>query len=101
MRKLPHLTAALLPVMLAGCVMGPDYERPEVAQPGEFRSQIAPADANSFADLAWWQVFDDPEGDHDWGITASIDLAASDEAGEPVLTVTDVGPLSAASSSVV
>ncbi|MBO9518509.1 MAG: efflux transporter outer membrane subunit [Porphyrobacter sp.] len=60
MRKLPHLTTALLPLALAGCVMGPDYERPEVAQPGEFRSQIAQADANSFADLAWWQVFDDP-----------------------------------------
>jgi superfamily II RNA helicase len=39
------------------------------------------------------QVFDDPEGDHDWGISALIDLAASDEAGEPVVTVTAVGPL--------
>ena len=38
------------------------------------------------------QVFDDPAGDHDWGITAVVDLAASDAAGEPVLTVTDVGP---------
>ena len=34
------------------------------------------------------QVIDDPEGDHDWGITAAIDLEASDEAGEAVLTVT-------------
>lgn len=41
------------------------------------------------------QVFDDPEGDRDWGITATVDLAASDEAGEVVLTVTDVGPLPA------
>ncbi len=39
------------------------------------------------------QVFDDPEGDHDWAISATVDLAASDEAGEPVVTVTDVGPL--------
>jgi hypothetical protein len=38
------------------------------------------------------QVFDDPEDDHDWGISAAIDLAASDEAGEPVVSVTDVGP---------
>ncbi len=38
------------------------------------------------------QVFDDPDGDHDWGISAEVDLAASDEAGEPVVTVTDVGP---------
>ena len=40
------------------------------------------------------QVFDDPDGDHDWGISAAIDLAASDEAGEPVVSVTDVGPFS-------
>jgi hypothetical protein len=38
------------------------------------------------------QVFDDPDGDHDWGISAAIDLAASDDAGEPVVSVTDVGP---------
>ena len=39
------------------------------------------------------QVFDDPDGDHDWGITASVDLAASDDAGEPVVSVLDVAPL--------
>jgi hypothetical protein len=40
------------------------------------------------------QVFDDPEGDADWGITAVVDLDASDEAGEPVVRVVDVGPFS-------
>jgi hypothetical protein len=35
-------------------------------------------------------VFDDPAGDHDWGISAVIDLAASDEAGEPVIAVSSV-----------
>jgi hypothetical protein len=39
------------------------------------------------------QTFDDPAGDRDWGITAEVQLAASDEAGEPVITVTAVGPL--------
>ena len=39
------------------------------------------------------QVFDDPAGDRDWGISADIDLAASDEAGEPVIAIVDVGPL--------
>jgi hypothetical protein len=34
------------------------------------------------------QVVVDPDGDLDWGITADIDLAASDEAGAAVLTVT-------------
>ncbi len=37
------------------------------------------------------QVFDDPAGDHDWGISAEVDLAASDEAGAAVIRVTDVG----------
>jgi superfamily II RNA helicase len=38
------------------------------------------------------QVFDDPEGDHDWGIDAEVDLAASDEIGAAAVTVLDVGP---------
>ena len=39
------------------------------------------------------QIFDDPDGDHDWGISAEVDLAASDEAGEAVVRVTAVGEL--------
>jgi superfamily II RNA helicase len=39
------------------------------------------------------QILDDPAGDHDWGISARVDLAASDAAGAAVLRVTDVGPL--------
>jgi hypothetical protein len=39
------------------------------------------------------QVFDDPSGDRDWGITADVDLDASDETGEPVVVVTAIGPL--------
>ena len=38
------------------------------------------------------QTFDDPDGDHDWGIDATIDLAASDELGAAAVTVTGVGP---------
>jgi superfamily II RNA helicase len=39
------------------------------------------------------QIFDDPNGDHDWGISAEVDLAASDEAGAAVVRVTEVGQL--------
>ena len=39
------------------------------------------------------QIFDDPAGDHDWGFSATVDLAASDEAGVAVLTVTSIGQL--------
>lgn len=39
------------------------------------------------------QILDDPAGDHDWGISATVDLAASDEEGAAVLTVTGVDRL--------
>jgi superfamily II RNA helicase len=39
------------------------------------------------------QIFDDPADDHDWGISAVVDLDASDEAGTAVIRVTDVGQL--------
>lgn len=43
-----------------------------------------------------WQVrqtFEDPEDHRDWGISATVDLDASDAAGEAVVTVTAVGPV--------
>lgn len=40
-----------------------------------------------------WQAFADPAGDHDWGIKAEVDLAASDEEGRAVVRVTEVGQL--------
>ncbi|WP_104082907.1 RNA helicase [Cryobacterium sp. Y11] len=39
------------------------------------------------------QIFDDPAGDHDWGISASVNLADSDELGEAVVRVTGVNRL--------
>jgi superfamily II RNA helicase len=58
------------------------------------------ADARSSAMLiveegtqAWTvrQIFDDPAGDHDWGISATIDIAESNAAGLAVVRVTAVG----------
>lgn len=43
------------------------------------------------------QILDDPAGDHDWGFTVEVDLAASDEAGDAVLRVVDAGALGSAS----
>ncbi|MGH3713338.1 MAG: DEAD/DEAH box helicase [Micromonosporaceae bacterium] len=39
------------------------------------------------------QIFDDPAGDHDWAITAEINLAASDQAGEAAVRITAVDQL--------
>src|SRR5207249_6356193 len=45
--------------LLGGCAIGPDYKRPSVAQPPTSRGQ-ATAEAVSFADAPWWEVFQDP-----------------------------------------
>ncbi|MGK5530695.1 DEAD/DEAH box helicase [Streptomyces sp. URMC 129] len=39
------------------------------------------------------QTFADPAGDHDWGISAEVDLTASDAEGRAVIRVMDVGQL--------
>jgi hypothetical protein len=38
------------------------------------------------------QILDDPAEDRDWAISAWVDLAASDERGEPVVHIDTVGP---------
>jgi multidrug efflux system outer membrane protein len=53
-------TAIVIGTLLSGCVMGPDYKRPEVTPPTQFHAQITPAEASSFADQPWWNVFNDP-----------------------------------------
>src|SRR5258708_24473746 len=48
----------LLIVLLAGCAVGPNYKRPPVNTPENFRgSDTAPT--NSVGDLPWWEVFKD------------------------------------------
>lgn len=51
--------------LLVSCAVGPKYHRPVVQTPTTFRD-IAPdsqqqAQAASYADLPWWQVFQDPK----------------------------------------
>jgi outer membrane protein, multidrug efflux system len=53
------LAVSLVAVGVAGCKVGPNYKRPDVAPVKEFRSQVGPAEASSLADLPWWQVFND------------------------------------------
>jgi hypothetical protein len=37
------------------------------------------------------QIFADPAGDHDWGISATVDLAESNAEGQAVVRITAVG----------
>jgi multidrug efflux system outer membrane protein len=53
--------ACVAAVMLSGCVVGPDYRRPPVElPPAYYRAISEPAD-HSIADLAWWDLFDEPQ----------------------------------------
>lgn len=47
-----------LPLVLAGCMIGPDYERPAVDVPAAWR--IDTSDARDLSGTAWWEQFDDP-----------------------------------------
>jgi len=51
--------------LLAGCMVGPNYHRPAVQTPAVYRdlsqNPQSQAQASSYADLPWWQVFQDPQ----------------------------------------
>lgn len=50
-------------LMLGGCVVGPNYKRPQVAVPTNFRAPepLPESPAASLADLKWFEVFRDPQ----------------------------------------
>jgi len=64
-KKWGALTFAALACSLnSGCMVGPNYHRPAVQTPATFRdlsSAPAQSQAASYADLPWWQVFQDPQ----------------------------------------
>jgi multidrug efflux system outer membrane protein len=59
------LSAISLSIMLAGCTVGPKYHRPAVQTPVAYRdlseNPQVQAQVASYADLPWWQVFQDPK----------------------------------------
>lgn len=65
MKPAKLLITALASGLLAGCAVGPNYRRPVVQTPTAYRdlaenSQLQ-AQSASYADLPWWQVFQDPK----------------------------------------
>ncbi len=55
-----RLIAALLVLGISqGCAIGPNYRRPEIEAPEDYRGHLDPPDAASIADLPWWEVFED------------------------------------------
>jgi outer membrane protein, multidrug efflux system len=55
------MAASLAAMVLAGCAVGPNYQRPLVKAPENFRApdSLPPPQATSLADLKWWEVFKD------------------------------------------
>ena len=56
----------VLPVLAAGCMVGPDYKRPDVPVPPEFKENAGWKPSQPRDDIdkgAWWSVYNDPELD--------------------------------------
>jgi len=58
-RSSPLLLLGFLSVLLPGCAVGPNYQRPKLNVPGEYRGAEGAAERASIADLPWWEVFRD------------------------------------------
>ncbi|HMP84112.1 MAG TPA: efflux transporter outer membrane subunit [Verrucomicrobiota bacterium] len=56
---------AIVIAALAGCAVGPNYKQPDVDTPAAYRTAESDAtqsgETNSFADLNWKDVYDDPQ----------------------------------------
>jgi len=64
-RSFPFLLLLVVGLVATGCTVGPNYQRPETPIPATYRGAdadaAAPAPPGTFADLAWWQLFGDPD----------------------------------------
>ncbi|MBD8695151.1 efflux transporter outer membrane subunit [Stenotrophomonas sp. CFBP 13718] len=62
--RLRPLSFALLPLLLAGCMLGPDYTRPDVARPATAQAALPRADQAGVVAAAppsqWWRELRDP-----------------------------------------
>ena len=52
------LWSVLVTVALGGCMLGPDYQRPDLDIPVAFEEQVE--EGAALANTAWYRIFDDP-----------------------------------------
>lgn len=60
---LKPLAALLLPLMLASCAVGPDYQRPAAPAATQYKEAggwVSAAPADAIERGAWWELFGDP-----------------------------------------
>ncbi len=58
------IVALLIVGACTGCAIGPDYERPYIPDPEQFRTQPQEGkeiDPTSLAEMPWWELFEDEE----------------------------------------
>ncbi len=46
---------------LTGCTVGPNYKRPKVEIPGDYRAATVAKDQPPLVDTKWWDLFKDPQ----------------------------------------
>ena len=59
-RLSPLVAIALVAALVPGCAVGPNYSRPEMPVPPAHRYFEGEAQAQSLADVPWWEVIKDP-----------------------------------------
>ncbi len=72
MRRHRFITSASagIAILFAGCMSGPDYQKPELDLPDTWTQSVPATESETAADLAsWWTVFDDPQ------LTGLVELA--------------------------
>jgi multidrug efflux system outer membrane protein len=89
MRPVPAVALAL--ALLTGCAVGPNYRRPDLPVPPQFRDAEQPGGTNSLADMKWFELFHDDvlkglvkealEGNHDLKIASARVLEAREQYG--------------------
>jgi multidrug efflux system outer membrane protein len=52
--------ALVLVFLLTGCAVGPDYNRPAIVTPENYRGLQGTPTPDSLADIPWWEIFKDP-----------------------------------------
>ena len=93
-------TALALSVGLAGCMLGPDYHKPEVQIPQGFKEGVdwRRAEANPAASLSstWWHMYQDPTLDDlvERSLTANQSIVAAEAAYRVALATVEANTAS-------
>ena len=58
MRKLAQIVTLMMIVSFIGCAMGPDFKKPVVETPDNFR--FSESKSKEVVNLKWWELFNDP-----------------------------------------